>query len=336
MKRTSPDKTYSIPPDGKGFMITGQAKYYSTGKPASNAPLRLAIANGRKEIFYLCTDSSGFFRQEIKELKGKTLAIFQPVKTEGQEEVNIIPFPQYSDEYISFAFPVLAFSENQIDYLNELAKISFVEKNYTEKAGPEKQEEEPWVFYGNADEVVDMNNYIELPQMEEVFRELCRFVILSGSGRSLRIHVLDKYTNRIVGNNPLILADGIPMDSHLQVLSLKPSGIRRISVVAGKYFYRNAYFDGIIDIEFRKRNPGLYSGFVTKELEGYTDFPEKEPLEYSRLDRRIYWQPFLKGKNGVFEGVFKAGTIPGIYTICVEGRDRKGRSVYKEVYLKIR
>lgn len=330
------EKHYEIPSDGKGFIISGYARYRSTGNPAANLPVRIAITNGRKDIYTVCTDSSGMFNLVMKGMTGQIIAIFQPLNNEQNQEIDIIPLSQYSNDYISFGLPKLAFPESMVGDLNELAKISFVERNYAARIETPPSEKDPWVFYGKADEVIDMNDYIELPQMEEVFRELSRFVLLSGTGKNLRIQVLDKYTNRITGNNPLILIDGVPMDSHQQVLAIKPSSVKRIAVVAGKYFYRGSRFDGIIDIELRKKNPGLNSEYITKEYIGYTDYQEGQFPEYSGISRRSFWQPYLKGRNGIFQGVFRAGDIPGTYTICVDGKDRKGRTVRKEAFVLVK
>jgi len=34
--------------------------------------------------------------------------------------------------------------------------------------------------------------------------------------------------------------------------------------------------------------------------------------------------------------VFRAGDIPGTYTICVDGKDRKGRTVRKEAFVVVK
>lgn len=329
------EKYYEIPSDGKGLIITGYAKYRSTGNPAANVPVRIAITNSRKDIYNVCTDTSGIFHLVLKEITGQIIANFQPIKIGSDQEIDIIPLPQFSDDYVSFDLPKLTFPESKVDEINELAKIFFVERNYAGNSESFQSEKDHWTFYGKADEIIEMNDYIELPQMEEVFRELSRYIILTGSGKNIHIQVLDKYTNRITGNIPLIMIDGIPMDDHQKVLSIKPSTVKRISVVAGRYFYRNSRFDGIIDIELRKKNQGLYSEYMMKEYLGYDNNQKKQFPEYSEISRRIYWQPFMNGSNGIFHGAFKAGIIPGTYFICINGKDRKGRTVHKTAYVVV-
>lgn len=330
------EKRKRIPPDGKGIIISGFSKYRSTGEPAAYLPIQIVITNGRKDIYKVCTDSLGMFYLVLKRIYGKVNAIFQPIGMNKKQEIDIILFPQFSDEYLSYHIPKLIFSESQVVNLNELAKISFVERNSAAKTKPLESEKSDWVFYGKADEVIEMNDYIELPHMEEVFRELSRFIILSGSGKNIRIQVLDKYTNRIIGNNPLLLIDGVPMESHSEVLSIKPSIVERIAVVAGKYFYRSSRFDGIVDIELKKRSTGFTSASATLELDGYTDSQENDQAHYSSFSRCRYWQPFLKGENGLFKGSFMIGAIPGTYTIYVEGKDLLGRRVCKEHSIKVK
>ena len=81
-------------------------------------------------------------------------------------------------------------------------------------------------FYGKSDHEIIMENYVKLPVMEEVFRELGKRIFLTRDDGNYKVRILDLETNRIIGDHPFFFIDGLPFFDSEKLLGLDPSLIR--------------------------------------------------------------------------------------------------------------
>ena len=105
------------------------------------------------------------------------------------------------------------------------------------------------LFYTESDGTVWLADFVELPNMEEVLREIVPDVLVLGTTRSRSIQIVDQITNRTLGSNPCILLDGLPVFDQEVVFSLAPQEVIRIDVVKSKFILGEWVMDGILDIQ---------------------------------------------------------------------------------------
>jgi len=192
-------------------------------------------------------------------------------------------------------------------------------------------------FYGSADEVIVFSDYVKLPVMEEFFRELTKSVILTREDGVLKINVLDKYRNRIIGADPMYLLDGVPVFDTETVLLLDPGSVKKISIKASRYFYGGLMMDGIVDIETFK---GDFSSLKLPEnasvhlFNPAVSLPETMHQRYSKTDSSqtfpdlrttLCWKPVLEtDQSGKATVTFYTSDIPGTYVIKLTAFSKEG------------
>ena len=123
-------------------------------------------------------------------------------------------------------------------------------------------EDRPPALFGSYDQVIVMEDYISLPVMEEVFRELGKSVLLIRNGDGYHVRLVDRQTNRVIGGSPLYLLDGVPFTDPGILMQLDPSRLKEIRFKCSRYFLQDLVMDGIIDIR------SLSGEYLPPELAG--------------------------------------------------------------------
>jgi hypothetical protein len=187
---------------------------------------------------------------------------------------------------------------------------------------------EPFQFFGKPDVDINLKEYAELPNMEEVFFELVKQVMVVKRKKETSLAVIDRETNRTLGDHILYLLDGVPVFNTSEILELPPSQISRIQVVARKYYLGTAVFDGIITVETRGKNKysheshnfsaGKRLKFAVPAIQSYQ--PGTMPASYPDFRTLLFWDSSLRtGISGKATVHFNVPDAPGIYQLMVEG-----------------
>jgi hypothetical protein len=192
-----------------------------------------------------------------------------------------------------------------------------------------------------------MEDFVKLPVMEEVFRELGKRVFLEREDGKYKALILDLETNRIIGNHPYYFLDGVPFFDSEKLMELDPSLIKSISIKSRKYFMGDLVMDGIIDIMSKMGDAELIDFPRSAVREYFQGLQEhSEPVaDYAPVnDRRV---PFFK-TTLLFEPRIEAGTekIPdfqliapdskGSYTIAIRGITPTGNPVHQDFIFHVK
>ncbi len=270
-------------------------------------------------------DDGSFFISPA-ENSGSTKLVFI---SDPPDKLNIQIHPEFATEYAAVSCPEPDTSHLLMGNLNLLLIAGQVNKIYTSVL-PGRDEDNKGKFYGQADESIYIRDYIELPVMEEFFRELVKYSIFTRENGELKLSVLNKFTNRIIGPDPMYLVDGIPVFDTRTILDLPPELVHSIHIKANKYVYGNTVMDGIIDIESIRGDGSildLEEKIASYQYEGLTDFPAAEISSVNKgkagffiPDQRtvICWQPLLRADSeGKLRINFRTSDISGEYRIKI-------------------
>lgn len=129
-------------------------------------------------------------------------------------------------------------------------------------------------FYGTPGFRLDMDDFVNLPNLEEVFINLVPDVeVIQKRGR----HLLQiESVNQAIALYPLlIMIDHIPVFDQEAVMDLSPEKIRRIDVINEIYVKGDVSFGGVISIFSRK---GDMAGIDLPQGSYFFDFQTLEPL----------------------------------------------------------
>lgn len=322
-----------FPPEIRADLLSGNL-VVEQQKKTDKSRLYMATIGENSDIETLKLERNGYFYVSAPDICEPTQLYFV---SDSLEMLNILIENEFSTSFADISTETIT---EQIKHLKNFQKLliaSQISKIYGQDT-PTANHEKSINFYGIPDETILFTDYIELPVMEEFFRELVRYSIFTREKGSLKLNVLSKYSNRILGPDPLFLVDGIPVFSTQKILGLNPETIRKISVKANRYFYGNTVMDGIIDIESIEGDGGILNSGETivnyyyeppAELKHHliarSNIPDRSP---SIPDQRtvICWEPTLKSDaNGCAEVKFSASDISGTYHIKITAISTDGK-----------
>ena len=321
-------------PELAGPAISGRILERTTGQPADNR-LIICSSMGSASLFQVFkTGKDGKFRFALGKDRGYNDLLFRTLDQEIPLDIEIDN--PYSDKYMQMTIPALHLDENRALYIEQLSINKQVREAYRndERPKPEMQADRTAFFYGEPSETVNLESFIKLPVMEEIFREIVKTVIVYRKAGEYKLGVIDDATREIIGENPIFLLDGVPMFDHGRILEIDPALIRIIHVVDSKYFIGDLEMDGIIDIRSRQ---GRFEDFdlppstVPYKFQSYVRYGDSptgnvrnpgETTDRHLPDFRslLYWNPDITtSTEGRAEISFDAADVPGHYRIVVEG-----------------
>ena len=269
-------------PDMNGIQLSGTVT--RSGEPVVNTDVLLSFIDTITEIYFVKSDSNGGFHFDLNGMHGTKDMIIQVPGDNQNILISIDPdrsmemIPDYA--WVSLNKSGLAgqFREMLLEQQLSVAYELSPDRRNASFSDP-SGESEHFPFYGESDHEIIMEEFVNLPVMEEVFRELGKRVFLSREEGKYKARLLDLETNRIIGDHPYYFIDGIPFFDSEKLLELDPSLIKSISLKSRKYFMGDLVMDGIIDIRSKKGDAGLI------------DFPGLLPENISWDFRKIIYQP---------------------------------------------
>jgi hypothetical protein len=134
-------------------------------------------------------------------------------------------------------------------------------------------------FYGYPDKTYLLDDYTRFPTMEEVFREFVFEVKPRKSDGGFRLFVLNLPYRIYFEDSPLVLLDGVPVHNADKVMQLDPLKLRKIEIVARKYYLGTAVYSGIISLFSYTGDLGGYAlpaSAMVKDYDGKFLNPDEE------------------------------------------------------------
>ena len=328
-------------PDMKGIRLSGTVTRPGQREPVVNTDVVLSFIDTITEIYFVKSDGDGSFQFDLNGMHGTKDMIIQVPGDEQNILISIDPdrsmeiIPDYA--WVSLNKSSLAGQFREMLLEQQLSVAYELSPDRPEcilfRSFPGKSEHLP--FYGESDHEIIMEEYINLPVMEEVFRELGKRVFLSRNEGKYKARLLDLETNRIIGDHPYYFIDGIPFFDSEKLLEMDPSLIKSISLKSRKYFMGDLVMDGIIDIRSKKGDAGLIDFPRSAVREYFMGFPEDHlpaPQAFSASDPRIpMYKTTLYFKSSIETGKTKTASFKliapdskGSYTIAIRGITQSG------------
>jgi hypothetical protein len=131
-------------------------------------------------------------------------------------------------------------------------------------------------FYGKADKVYLLDDYVRFPTLEEVIREYISEVRLLKVRDQFGLSVMNIPFHKYFDNNPLILLDGVPVSDINHLLALDPLRIKKLEIMAGKYYFGSLICDGIVSFCSYK---GDFAGYTLPEEAVVKDINNQKNLK---------------------------------------------------------
>ena len=253
-----------LPDRGQGLSLTGSV-VNEQDELVPLLPLRFSLLGERPDFFATVTDSRGRFAIQIPAGEGD-MELFVSPRSRSGESLQVRIDQDFDRSPPVVEPPVFSLPESQRELAGRMALNQQLEEaflsghDHREKADsavsgegrvtdPSDPSHVP--FYGTPMFSLDMDDYVELPLLEEVFINLVPMVQVVRKKKQTRLEILSD-NPAMDYYSPLLLIDHIPIQDHADVMGLPPGEISRIDVIHDVYVKGSLAFGGVISIFSRK------------------------------------------------------------------------------------
>lgn len=322
-------------PDLYGPSISGAVvRTDENDGPVQNAKLHFSLLGDQPDYFATITDAFGKFVVSIPARTGLQELIVTPeVPGDGFVEVRI-------DQDFDADFPPVpavpfTLSAGEREVATQMVRKMQLSEAFNKSVFPEvvRVAPAPVPFYGSAIHSIDLDDFIDLPTLEEVFINLVSTVtvVKRKNSTTLMIHS-DNPTSEFYG--PLIMIDQISVFDHDKVISIAPDKIRRIDVINDVYVKGSMTYGGVINIVSWE---GDMAGIDLPAGSYFFDYLALHPVDTAieripapddqvpDLRNTLLWiHDLVLERGSAMDIAFKAPAYPGEYVVLVRGMSSPG------------
>ena len=346
-----PAQAVHFPKEKEGITIKGKL-LYPDGQPIAQQRVVLSVAGTETWFQYDYTQEDGSFHLLIERVFGEKNVVIQAPE---MEESYQIVLDEAKDQ---MQLPALQLLPNLDEYdledfiqqCRQRVKIddmyAFYQQGTADNMQQKKRQQAPFRFYGVPNVELYLEDYIALPNMEEVCRELLPGVQLKIDGNDYDFNVFDVRTRTFLPDEPSLFVDGVLVFDKAQVVNFPPENIEKIETINRRTFYGDFPFNGVVSIftiEGNQYESMLPQNALQTTLSFY-DKPESFPaVNYQENDSRtpdlrtlLYWNPDVKfNEEGKVTLVYVHSDETGTFEIVVEGITMDGRPFSHEIQYEV-
>ncbi len=326
-------------PEIEGHIIQAKLLNKHNGQPTGNIAAYLSVPTEKALFAATMSDQNGNARFVMKHFYGGNEVVVQT--NNGADSMYRIDISSpFSEKFTDRPVPQFRFSEKLAGALSAHSIAVQVGNTYYSDRQqqflyPKAMDTLP--FYGVPDKRYYLDDYTRFITMEEVMREYVEDVRVRKSNEQFSYRIRNKAFDRFFETAPLVLMDGIPVSDVTKIIAFDPLKIKRIDVVAQRFYQNQLAHDGIISYSTYQ---GDLAGF---QLDANALIVEYAGLQLQRefyspaydqatsnnrlpdLRRLLYWSPDLQtGADGKKQFSFYTGDTPGTYGIVLEGISPNG------------
>jgi len=317
-------------PEYEGLVIDGKIND-EFNNPAKNANVILTVPGENFQLASTISNASGNLLFNVKKFYGSDNII---ITADSNYKTTIAS--SYSNKFSNQPWSAYKFPQpwkNQVLFRSINAQtdnaylINEKQHSYLYSA------EDTSLFYGTPDKRYYLDDYTRFITMEEVMREYVAEVHVRKEADQFHYKVLDFLTKTFSENDPLILLDGMPVADAGRIIEFDPLKIKRLDVVARKYYYGNIIADGIVSYttyhgdlaDFHLKAGELVIKFdgLQREREFYLPvYNTEEQIKNHLPDVRnvLYWSPKIEtGADGKAHVDFYTSDLTGKFACVIQG-----------------
>ena len=334
-------------PDRYGPSISGSVQY----PDASSESLPPAVIHftlmGDVAGYLVCrSDSKGKFTMGLPFRSGK-LEIFIKPEAPAKEAVEVRIDQDFDPRQIHFQISPFTLTNREMKWAAIMARNVQLSRIYwpSDTVESRDSDDEARTFYGTPTHSVDLDQYILLPTLREVFLNLVPGVTpISRKGRT---------SLQIESENPslslyesLVMVDQVPVLDIEKFMSLSPAKIKQIDVIEDVYVRGDLRYGGVINLVSRDRD---MAGIDLPENSFFIDYQAMQPVVQLHQDppalddqvpdtRNTYlWESNITLRKGSSTGIsFLAPDYPGEYVVIFRGNNDRGEPVLAETTFTVR
>jgi hypothetical protein len=323
-------------PDLYGPSISGTViRTDKNDRPVQNTRLHFSLLGDKPDYFVTQTDAFGKFVVSMPARTGLQELFVTPDDT-GDEALEVRIDQDFDAGFPAIPAVPFTLTHSEREVATRIARMMQLSEAYNKPDLPEVVDLDslPIPFYGRAIQPIELDDFVDLPSLEEVFMNLVPsvYVIRRKDRTTLKI----RSDNSSIGiYKSLIMIDQIPVFDQEALISIAPEKIRRIDVIDEIYVKGSVTFGGVINLVTREGN---MAGIDLPAGSYFFDFlafqPEDTAIEQTLApedripDSRntLLWIPDLVLESGNAPDIpFKAPDYPGDYVVLVRSVTGPGK-----------
>jgi hypothetical protein len=330
----------------EGIIFEGIVTDLKTSEPYKNAEVYLSIPDSIPEFQYYITGEDGHFYFQISKYYGKIPVVIQCFTKDKSRLLKITlsdrdNIGSVMPDFETYKFPpdFRKSVEKNIEAIT-FRKIFNQQEITIQPNPPVKSNTYP--FYGIPTKTVDPQLFIDLPDFNEISKELLPGVKFRNYNRIPTLQVFNLAQQRYFDDQPLLLLDGIPIRDLNVLKDMGTKDIDKIEICQSERFYGDLIFQGVVAIYTSKAD--------------YTRVPESDDLVKLNIEvfqphmilnepsgqlpndpdlrQVLLWKPSLKTEQ-TFALNFQTSDIRGSFRLTIRGKTKDGSIFYKEQIFEV-
>ncbi|HCT29249.1 MAG TPA: hypothetical protein DIW31_00590 [Bacteroidales bacterium] len=317
-------------PESSGLSLTGQLKDSKTEKLLPNYTVNLSILGDCKDFMAVKTDTTGHFYFKMPYLKG-VKNIFLCTESVVDSKSSILIDNDFCQNKVRIPTTRFHLSDSEKKAALDLALNHQISSHFNKIDSTDSTKYSNNAFYGKPQVVLDLNNYIDLPTIEDYIFELVPMLKVKKKNGKKFFKIISVQGEMNI-YEPLVLLDLVAIDDPDKILAISPRKISRFEIIYSPYIKGNVIYGGIISI-FSKKNDfanidlsssGVFLdfNFLKDNIPTYKNRTISENLPDTR--NTLLWVPNLVNSK-TKEISFTTSDTPGKYIVLIRGITNRGK-----------
>ena len=332
-------------------MITGKIINKKTNLPEANKDIALSIIDNESVLDISTTNENGIFFFHLNVNYIGMDAILQVIDANPENyKINLHEHKSVNPNDLEF---------NQFKINSKMKRLILDRSIYNQiqngyfsvKPDTIKTIEPKAPFYGNHQDIYNLDDYTRFPTVNETVIEIIEHAWTRKSQDGSRVFVVrGREFDPYFGSEllPLVMVDGILIQNHESIIEYEAKKVKSINILRDEYYYGAQIYKGVISIKtikgeyHRELNKNYLSSvklFKPRQKKNYFNqwydvSTESESSIIPDFRQQLLWIPefTLSGNPETVE--FFTSDNKGVYEISLEGFTNDGKPVsLKEVIL---
>ncbi|HEY3388755.1 MAG TPA: hypothetical protein VGK38_04230, partial [Prolixibacteraceae bacterium] len=330
----------------EGITIDGIVTDIRTAKPFNKAIVYLSIPDSIPGFQYFITSEDGHFSFQLGKYYGKIPVVIQCFAKEKSAllKITLNDRDNLKNELPAFVprtfTPEFKKSVEKITDAVTYRKIFNQQEIVIQPAPIIKRDTYP--YYGVPTKTFDPQLFIDLPNFNEISKELLSGVKFRNYNRIPTLQVYNVAQQLFFNDQPLLLLDGIPIRDLNVIKDMGTKDIDKVEVCQNERFYGDLIFPGVVAIYTSKAdytrvpesNDLIKLNLEVIQPHAILNIPAEQPLNDPDLRQVLLWKPTLKPEPKM-ELDFQTSDISGSFKLSIRGKTKDGSIFNKEQIFEV-
>lgn len=330
-----------------GIIVSGTVADKNTLLPASGITVYLTIPDSIPGFQYYQTRHDGRFYFLLDKYYGPVEAFVQCFGTASSQRLRIKMDELFAESGSLPAFgpePVPeAFKNSSVRNIEAVTIQKIFDQRNLKFLPPPASNGDSYPYYGKPSQTVDPQLFIDLPDFNEISKELLPGVKFRNYNYGPTMKVINAGTRNYFDEEPLLLIDGIPVRDLNVIKNMGTPDIERIDICQSERFYGDLRFPGVVAIYTTKADYSMLpvsDQLVRMKLETIQvpvilTEPVLQEETIPDLRQVLFWNPSVEaGKT--LSVKCRTSSIVGRFRLIVRGKLKDGTLIFSEKQFQVK